>query len=64
MFKFRTSTRASGMSTVNRSYAIKMNTHGTDFARILSRFIMKRVAYEFLLSGTRTSGQNDINGVW
>ena len=42
----------------------KVNTHGTDFTRIVSRFIIKRVAYEFLLSGTRTNGQNDINEVW
>ena len=42
----------------------KLNTYGTDFTRIVSCFVMKRVAYEFLLSGTHTSGQDDINEVW
>lgn len=42
----------------------KVNTQGTEFTRIVSRFIMKHVVYEFFLSGTRTSGQNDINEVW
>ena len=41
----------------------KLNTHGTDFTRIVSRFVKKREAYEFVLIGTHTSGQNDINEV-
>jgi len=42
----------------------KLNTLSTDFTRIVSRFVKKRMAYKFLLSGTHTSGQNDINEVW
>jgi hypothetical protein len=42
----------------------KFNTHDTDFTQIVSRFVKKRVAFEFLLSGTHTSAQNDINEVW
>jgi hypothetical protein len=38
----------------------KWNSHGTDFSWIVSRFLKKRVTYEFLWNGIHTNGQNGI----
>jgi hypothetical protein len=42
----------------------KLNSHGSDFAWIVSRFLKKHVTYEVLLNGIHTIGQKGINEVW